>query len=131
MRHTLIPVALAACLALASCAEEMEETPPQQIATSPFHYPEELWDAQVEGETVLRLYVNPEGLVDSVQVDRGSGYAAFDSAAVRGVVDLRFDPARRGDDPVGAWILLPVRFEQPRDAGGDGGSTDSLPSGDL
>ena len=52
--------------ALASCGEVEPETPPRQITGSPFHYPEELWDAGVEGETVLRLWVNPEGAVDSV-----------------------------------------------------------------
>jgi TonB family protein len=102
-------------LLASACGEEQSETPPRQIATSPFHYPEDLWDAEVEGETTLRLFVTVRGLVDSVQVERSSGYPAFDSAAVQGAADLRFEPARRGDDPVDTWILLPVRFEMPTD----------------
>jgi TonB family protein len=109
----LSPVLVAAMLS--GCDEPVEETLPQQIASSPFHYPEELWDAEVEGETTLRLFISPAGGVDSVDVERSSGYAAFDSAAVRGAADLSFEPARRGDEPVGRWILLPVRFEMPSD----------------
>jgi TonB family protein len=95
------------------CAEAPPETPPRQLTGSPFHYPEELWDAGEQGETVLRLFVDREGQVDTVQVERTSGYAAFDSAAIAGARDLRFDPARRGEDPVGVWVLLPVQFQLP------------------
>jgi periplasmic protein TonB len=98
----------------AGCAEEQPETAPRQLTGSPFHYPEELWDAGEEGETVLRLYVDREGQVDTVQVERTSGYASFDSAAVAGARDLRFEPARRGEDPVGVWVLLPVQFQLPQ-----------------
>lgn len=82
---------------------------------SPFHYPEELWDAGVEGETVLRLWVNEAGNVDSVQVERTSDHPAFDSAAVNGARDLRFEPARQGETVVGSWVLLPVQFDLPGD----------------
>ena len=99
--------------ALSACAEELPETAPRQLEGSPFHYPEELWDAGVEGETVLRLYVTESGAVDSVRVEKGSGHAAFDSSAVLGARDLRFDPAMRGTEPMGAWVLLPVQFDLP------------------
>ena len=104
---------MASLVALSACAEELPETAPRQLEGSPFHYPEELWDAGVEGETVLRLYVTEAGSVDSVRVEKGSGYAAFDSSAVLGARDLRFDPAKRGPEPMGAWVLLPVQFDLP------------------
>ncbi|CAN5852703.1 hypothetical protein BH23GEM6_BH23GEM6_27340 [soil metagenome] len=101
-------------LVISGCGgEEVELTPPQQLTGSPFHYPEELWDAEVQGETVLRLFVNQQGTVDTVQVERASGYEAFDSAAVRGARELRFEPAARGEEPVSVWVLLPVRFDLP------------------
>lgn len=78
---------------------------------SPFQYPEELWEAQVNGETLLRLYITEQGAVDSVRVERTSGYEAFDSSALAGSRNLRFEPARRGDKPVGAWFILPVKFD--------------------
>lgn len=111
-----LAAALAATLAAGCAREEVPQTPPRQLsAASPFHYPEELWDARVEGETTLRLYISERGGVDTVRVEKTSGYAGFDSAAVRGVADLRFEPARRGDETVGAWVLLPVRFDLPDD----------------
>lgn len=110
------PTAFLLALLAGGCAEELPETAPRQLAGSPFHYPEELWDAGVEGETLLRLFVTPEGGVDSTQIERTSGHPAFDSAAVGGSHDLRFDPATRGDQPVGMWVLLPVQFELPDSA---------------
>jgi TonB family protein len=115
-----LPAAALLLLLLAGCAEEQPETAPRQLTGSPFHYPEELWDAGEEGETVLRLFVDQEGQVDTVQVERTSGYAAFDSAAVTGARDLRFEPARRGEDPVGVWVLLPVQFQLPQDEAAQG-----------
>lgn len=102
---------LLCCALLASCEEELPETAPSQISSSPFQYPEELWDAGAEGETVLRIFVNAQGGVDTVRVDSASEYPAFDSSAVKGAWELRFDPARRGEEPVGVWVLLPVQFD--------------------
>jgi protein TonB len=97
--------------AAAGCREEpVAETPPRQVSPSPFHYPEELWDAGVSGQTTLRIFITAAGMVDSVGVERGSGHAAFDSAAVRGARELRFQPATRGGEPSGVWRLLPVQF---------------------
>lgn len=98
---------------LAACGttEAPPEIPPRQISESPFHYPEDLWDAGIEGETTLKVFVTSGGTVDSTQVETSSGHAAFDSAAVEGAHRLRFEPARRGDEPVGAWVLLPVQFD--------------------
>jgi TonB family protein len=105
-------LAAALALGLAACEREpVQETPPKQVSQTPFQYPEELWDAQVEGQTTLRLFITERGSVDSARVERGSGYPAFDSAAVAGSKSLRFEPATRGGEPVAAWFLLPVRFE--------------------
>lgn len=97
----------------AACEEPEPITPPRQLPGSPFHYPEELWDAGIEGETVLRLWVNEEGAVDSVEVDRASEHAAFDSAAVSGARELRFQAAQQAGEAVGTWVLLPVQFDLP------------------
>jgi protein TonB len=117
--RTMIPLALAAVLlASAACeAEPVPESPPQQVAAASFQYPEDLWDAGVEGETLLRLYVGPGGTVDSTRVERTSGHPAFDQAAAEGAQELRFEPARRGEEAVGAWVLLPVQFKMTPEGG--------------
>ena len=104
---------LALAATLAGCGEPEPLTPPRQLSTSPFHYPEELWDAGVEGETVLELFVSAAGSVDSAKVATTSGYPAFDSAAIAGVQDLEFEPAFQGEEAIAAQVLLPVQFHLP------------------
>lgn len=114
----LVRLSLLAALPLAACEREpVVETPPRQLSASNFQYPEELWDAEVEGETVLRLFVTPAGTVDSTRVERPSGREAFDRAAMEGARELKFQPARRGEEPVGAWVLLPVQFRMNTEGG--------------
>jgi periplasmic protein TonB len=105
--------------AIVACADTPPISPPEQLPGSPFHYPEELWDAGVEGETVLEIHVSAAGTVDSARVSRTSGYAEFDSAAVEGARELRFEPARRGDEPLPVQVLLPVQFQLPEPEPGD------------
>ncbi|HKP74077.1 MAG TPA: energy transducer TonB [Longimicrobiaceae bacterium] len=120
--------ALAAALLLSAACERgpVPESPPRQVSQSPFQYPEELWDAQVEGQTTLRLFISDEGTVDTVRIEQGSGYAAFDSAALAGSRALRFQPATRGGKAVAAWFLLPVKFElNPADSAAAAPSADT------
>lgn len=108
---------LLAAAALAACEREpVVETAPRQLTPPPFQYPEELWDAGVQGKTVLSIRVNEQGTVDSVKVDTASGHMGFDSAAVAGTRELRFAPATRGGAPVARWVVLPVEFQiEPSD----------------
>ncbi len=95
---------------------------PAPLSTeSPFRYPIELWDRGVEGETTLMVHVTARGVVDTAYVLVSSGEPVLDSAAIAGSRDLRFAPARRGENRVAMWARLPVRFHQPRDStdGGD------------
>jgi TonB family protein len=108
--HRALP--LLAALLLACGAEPPLEEPIPLTHDSPFRYPIELWDAGIEGETLLRVRVTRTGGVDSAYVDVSSGHAQFDSAAVAGARDLRFAPARQGDKRIDAWVRFPVRFVQ-------------------
>lgn len=107
------PPALAACLVLAAACERkpVVETEPLPLSPPAFQYPEELWDAGVEDTTVLRILIGTEGTVDSARVEKASRYPAFDSAAVAGTREMRFEPAKRDGVPVSKWVLLPVEFE--------------------
>lgn len=105
--------ALALWLAATAACERkpVVETEPVALTPPSFQYPEELWDAGVEGRTVLRILITEQGTVDSARVETPSGYAAFDSAALAGTGALRFDPAKRDGTPVRKWVLLPVEFD--------------------
>jgi periplasmic protein TonB len=45
-----------------------------------------------------------------VQVQESAGHPDLDNAAADAVKRWRFEPARRGTEPVGVWVLLPVEF---------------------
>ena len=75
-------------------------------------YPITAWEEGTEGEVLVRVLVTAAGVVDSVEMHEESGVPALDSAALEGAWGIRFDPARKGSEPVAAWVLVPVRFEQ-------------------
>lgn len=109
--------AAALCTALAACEREpVVETEPVPLTQPTFQYPEELWDANVEGKTVLAIHIDTAGQVDSARVETPSEHPAFDSAAIAGTTALRFNPARRDGSPVSKWVLLPVEFNIAADS---------------
>lgn len=114
-----IPVAVTVASAVLlswGCASDGEiEQPAPLYGEVPIDYPLQLWDQDMEGETLLRVRVTDTGEVDSVEVTDSSGYAAFDSAAVNGAKELRFRPARRGGKRIEVWAQVPVHFsKRPR-----------------
>lgn len=103
----------AVAILLASCGGgDPVEQPVPLYGEVPIEYPLPLWDADVEGETLLRVRVTEEGGVDSVEVVEASGYPAFDSAAVRGARQLRYSPARQGGRRISVWATVPIYFNK-------------------
>lgn len=111
-RNPLLALAVLGLVTASACERKpVVETEPVPLNEFAFQYPEELWDAGVEGKTVLRIHINTAGTVDSARVETPSQHAAFDSAAIAGTGALRFEPAKRDGAPVSKWVLLPVEFE--------------------
>jgi TonB family protein len=88
---------------------------PIRTGDLPFHYPPALYARKIQGNVTLRLYIDRNGQVtpDSTRIEESSGYAALDSAAVKGSQDLHFVPAKVHGDPLGVSILFPVYFRHP------------------
>ena len=63
-----------------------------------------------EGRVLLRVLVNEEGRIASVEVNRSSGAEALDHAAVEAIKRWRFSPARLADRPVESWVRIPIDF---------------------
>ena len=63
-----------------------------------------------EGEVRLRVRVDPAGIAQQVEIQQGSGYPRLDQAALDTVRQWRFVPARQGDQPVAAWVIVPIQF---------------------
>jgi protein TonB len=131
MRYTWIGVALlVACGAEDSTPRQEEpvatprgfEPPVVTNAESPIGYPADLYADGVEGTVILRLFVDESGTMvpDSTRIAEGSGYPELDTAALAGVGDMHFAPARRDGEPVATSFLQPVHFRRPDGpAGGD------------
>lgn len=62
------------------------------------------------GKTVLRVYVEADGKPSQIQVKTGSGSPRLDQAAQDAVWRWKFVPARRDNEAVGAWVLVPIIF---------------------
>jgi protein TonB len=93
-----------------------EEPPVALNADSLIQYPPRLFDRRVEGDVVLRLFVDSTGHVvpESSRVGESSGYPALDSAAVAGAKTLRYTPARRRGAPVATAFLQRIEFRHPQ-----------------
>jgi protein TonB len=63
-----------------------------------------------EGKVVLRVHVEESGLATEVTINTSSHFSRLDNAAVEAIRQWRFVPARRGDVPVAAWVLVPIVF---------------------
>ncbi|MDF3052084.1 MAG: hypothetical protein K0S19_189 [Geminicoccaceae bacterium] len=93
------------------------EEPPVAInPVSPVRYPPALLEQGIEGQVLLRLFVDSAGRIipDSTRIEESSGYPALDSAALVGSPDLRFSPALQQGRPIAAPFIQPVQFRGPR-----------------
>ena len=73
-------------------------------------YPSSARRAGIQGTTLLGVFVAADGRVGEVVVKQSAGHPDLDAAAADAVRRWRFEPARRGNEPVAMWVLLPVEF---------------------
>lgn len=63
-----------------------------------------------QGQVLLSVFVDAAGRPEKVEIRSSSGHPRLDQAALEAVRKWRFVPARRGDRPIGAWVLVPISF---------------------
>lgn len=63
-----------------------------------------------EGEVRLRVHVDSAGTAQQIEVVRSSGFPRLDQAALDTVKQWRFIPARQGEQPIPAWVIVPIQF---------------------
>jgi len=63
-----------------------------------------------QGRVLLKVLVSEKGLAETVQLDSSSGYEKLDRAAIEAVRKWSFIPAKRSNQPVSAYVLVPVKF---------------------
>ena len=73
-------------------------------------YPDSARRQGITGTTTLLFEVLQNGRVGDVQIERSAGHVDLDEAAVEAIKKWRFEPARRGNQPVAVWLRMPVKF---------------------
>lgn len=63
-----------------------------------------------QGTVLVRVFVTNEGLPEKIELKKSSGAARLDESALDVVKRWRFVPAHRGDEKVGAWVVVPIKF---------------------
>jgi TonB family protein len=92
-----------------------DELPVMTNKQAPFRYPSAAYSQKIQGNTVLRIFIDANGNVapDSTTVAEASGTPALDSAAVVGARELHFVPAKKNGQPMAISILFPVYWRHP------------------
>lgn len=92
-----------------------DELPVMTNKQAPFRYPSSAYSKKVQGNTVLRIFIDANGNVqpDSTSVAEPSGTPALDSAAIVGARELHFVPAKKAGQPMAISILFPVYWRHP------------------
>lgn len=75
------------------------------------HYPPFARRLGYEGRVVVRILVLPTGTVGTASIERSSGYAVLDEAALAAIKRWRFRPAQRAGQPVDATLNVPITFK--------------------
>lgn len=107
-------------------APEVTEPPPQKHEVEPVTEPPRFGAAYLhnpapdypplarrlgeQGRVMLRVLVSTGGDADNVQVETSSGSNKLDQAAMDAVKKWRFIPAKRSNQPISAYVLVPVKF---------------------
>jgi protein TonB len=63
-----------------------------------------------QGTVLLRVYVTVEGNATKVELKSSSGFPRLDRAAHDAVQSWMFVPAKRGEQAVDAWVVVPIKF---------------------
>jgi len=65
---------------------------------------------KLEGTVIVQVLVNSVGKPEVVRLEKSSGTAVLDQAALNAVQNWSFIPARQGNKTVPAWVDIPLRF---------------------
>ncbi|HWA12164.1 MAG TPA: TonB family protein [Burkholderiales bacterium] len=63
-----------------------------------------------QGTVYLRVFVTAAGNPDRVELKASSGFPRLDQSARDAVARWKFTPARRGNQDVDAWVVVPIKF---------------------
>jgi protein TonB len=65
---------------------------------------------KLEGTVIVKVLVSSEGKPEIIRLETSSGSNVLDQAALNAVQGWTFVPAKQGNQPVTAWVGVPIRF---------------------
>ena len=84
---------------------------PMYRKNTPPQYPLMARRRGYQGRVLLEVLVRKDGRAGFIRLARSSGYEVLDRAAIKGVRNWLFHPAKRGDELVEMWVEIPIRFQ--------------------
>jgi len=113
------PAPPVAAMVAAAPAPPASSPPPKMIPASAVKYLEppvlvypRLSERNGErGRVMVRVFIDPLGVPQNVQVSVSSGFARLDEAAVSAVRKARFKPYTENGLPAAGWAIVPANFE--------------------
>lgn len=91
--------------------ESSVDTKPRVISRTPLTYPRRAISQGLEGYVLINLLINESGDIEAAKVLASEPEGVFETAALRGVQNWRFTPARYQGQPVKVWARQRVRFD--------------------
>jgi protein TonB len=74
-------------------------------------YPEDAMDRGWQGKVLVKARILASGQTDNVQVQKSSGHASLDAAAIKAVKRAVFKPNMQGDTATTVFALIPIVFQ--------------------
>lgn len=63
-----------------------------------------------EGRVLMKVLVSADGSAETVQIEKSSGSERLDNAAIAAVKRWRFIPAKKNNQALSAYVIVPVKF---------------------
>lgn len=88
----------------------LTEAKPEYLKNPAPAYPLKARQKNWEGVVLLNVLVNSAGRPVKINIEKTSGYAILDEAAVKAVNTWQFQPARLGNISIESSVKIPIRF---------------------
>ncbi len=78
---------------------------------APIQYPASAVFAREQGSVLVRAEVDTSGHTISATIDKSSGHAVLDAAALQSISQWTFSPGTSNGKPEAQWVVVPVSFQ--------------------
>ena len=63
-----------------------------------------------EGRVLMKVLVSADGAAENVAIEKSSGSERLDNAAIQAVKRWKFIPAKKNNEALSAYVIVPVKF---------------------